>query len=737
MIFHGHFIKHHNRILHLLQICTRTPSLSTTKPLHALSITLGPNPTQPTYLPNNIISLYTSLNELRLARKVFDKMPERTIVSYNSIISSYCKNGCLEEALGVFFRMRGCGFCLNNFALAGLLSCPRMDISIGVQLMALAIKYGLLDSDAYVGTALIGVFGRRGWLREAFDVFEGMPVKSLVTLNSMISLFGHHGYVKDCMLLFCELVGEVNCLSEGSFIGVLSGLVCEEDLVFVEQVHNLVIKSGFSYTVSVVNSLIGVYGKCAGLYQAEKMFQEAEDCRDIVTWNTMIGALAKSERPVKALEFFYKMSKDGILPNQTTFVSLISSCANLQIRMYGEFVHAKVVMNGLDNDVYLGSALIDYYAKCDKLDDARCCFVSIHEKNVVSWNSLILGYADKCSSVAISLLMEMIQSGYRPNEFSFSALLKSSSALGLLQLHCLIIRMGYENNEYVESSLISSYGRNGLVSDALVFIAASEIPLSNVHSNTIAGIYNRSGQYYKTLKLLSELEEPDSVSWNIAIAACARNVNYEQVFELFKYMLVAQIRPDNYTYISILSSCSQIADLALGSCIHGFLIKNNFKSCDTFVSNILIDMYGKCGCPGSSLKVFDSVTDKNLITWTALISSLGINGYAHEALEKFKNMENLGIRPDKVAFIAVLTACRHGALVREGMDLFEKMKSYGIAPQLDHYHSLVDLLVRYGYVKEAEKVISSMPFPPNALIWRTLLEGCQRYRNKEDQVVGM
>ncbi|WCJ25521.1 Pentatricopeptide repeat (PPR) superfamily protein [Euphorbia peplus] len=231
----------------------------------------------------------------------------------------------------------------------------------------------------------------------------------------------------------------------------------------------------------------------------------------------------------------------------------------------------------------MGSALVDYCAKCDRLDGARHYFDNIHEKNVVSWNALISGYANQCSSYSLSLLLDMLRFGYRPNEFLLAAVLKSSSAVQVQQLHSLIVELSYENNEYVLSSLISSYRRNGPISNALVFITAFEAATTVVPSNIIAGIYNRSGQYLKTLRLLSELEEPDKVSWNIAVAACARNGNYKEVIELFKYMLMSQIHLDNYTYMSILSVCRKTSYLSSGSSIHGFLIKTNFRSCDVSV----------------------------------------------------------------------------------------------------------------------------------------------------------
>ncbi|KAJ6762030.1 REPEAT-CONTAINING PROTEIN putative-RELATED [Salix koriyanagi] len=733
MSFHGDFL-HQYRLLQLLQSCSKLRSLNTTKPFHALTITIRPNPEQATFVYNNIITFYASLNQVSLAHRVFDNMPERNKVSYNSIISCYSKYGYLEEAWRTFCEMIDCGFRPNNFTLSGLLSCVSMDVGRGIMLQALAMKNGLFSSDAFVGTALLGLFERCGWLDEAFHVFKDMPNKSLITWNSMISLLGHHGFVEDCAVLFRKLVRKEGSLSKCSFEGVLSGLVCEEDLKFGRQIHGLIIKNGFDCEVLVVNSLINMYAKCSSLSQVEKLFEEV-DGRDVVTWNTLISAISKSKNPVKALEVFLKMSEDGIMPNQTTFASVVNSCTSLLVPMCGEYVHGKIMKIAFETDVYLGSALVDYYAKCDKLDNAICCFREINQKNVVSWNSLILGYANKCSSASVSLLLEMLQLGFRPNEFSFSAALKSSLVLELKQIHGLTIRLGYENNEYVLTSLITSYGRNGLITDALIFVKASKIPLAVVPANSIAGIYNRSGQYFETLKFLSQLEEPDTESWNIVIAACARNGNYNEVFELFKHMRIAQMLPDNYTYASLLCVCSKVCNLALGSSLHGLLIKTNFSYFDIFVRNVLIDMYGKCGHLESAVKIFDSMTERNLITWTALISALGINGCAQEALERFNDMEFLGYRPDKVAFIAVLTACRHGALVREGMQLFGKMNNYHIEPEMDHYHCLVDLLARNGHLEEAEKVISCMPFPPDAHIWRSFLEGCKRPRNTEDHAV--
>ncbi|KAG2717492.1 hypothetical protein I3760_03G178200 [Carya illinoinensis] len=735
MYFLGHIPNHHNRLLQLLQACVALPSLSTTKLVHALTITMGSVPNQPIFPYNNIVSLYATLGELSFARKLFDKMPHRNVISYNTIIGAYSKDGDVREAWNLFSEMMGCGFRPTQFSLSGLLSCGALDLYRGVQLQALVIKNGLFYAEAFVGTALLGLFGRHDHVEEAILAFEDMPCKSLVTWNSMLSILGHHGFVEHCVVLFRELMMVESALSECSFVGVLSGFSCEHDLDYGEQIHGLVIKNGFDYEASVVNCLINMYVKCTDIFSAERTFKTMPIC-DVVSWNTIIGAVANYERPRKALELFLEMCKSGVFPSQSTYASVINSCTSLEIPIYGEFIHAKTIRSALESDVYVGSALIDFYAKCDKLESACRCFDEIYQKNVVSWNALILGYSNKGSSTSMVFLQDMLRLGYQPNEFSFTAVLRLSIALELRQLHGLIIRMGYQNNEYVSSYLITSYIKNDIISDALVFVTASNDPLPVVPSNIIAGIYNRNGQYNETVKLLSLLEEPDIVSWNIVIAACARNNDYKVVFELFKHMHMVYMHLDGYTFVSLLSVCANICNLALGSSVHALMTKRNFNCRDTFVCNVLINMYGKCGCVESSVKIFDKMTNKNLITWTALISAFGLNGYAQEALERFREMEFLRFKPDRMALLAVLTACRHGGLVREGMELFGQMRNYGVEPEMDHYHCMVDLLAKHGHVREAEKMILSMPFLPNAIIWRSFLEGCKRQEIAKDQTMG-
>ncbi|XP_038902940.1 pentatricopeptide repeat-containing protein At3g58590 [Benincasa hispida] len=728
MSFNGHIIKHHHLILHLLRACSKAPSFKTTKPLHALTITMGPVPNQAIFVHNNLMFQYSSIGMLLVARDVFDEMPCRNVVSYNTMISGYSRLGFVKEAWDLFSEMRDCGFEPTQFTFGGLLSVELLDVWQGAQLQGLSVKNGLFHSGAVVGTTLLGLYGRDGCFKEALRVFEDMSWKSLVTWNSLLSLLGRNQLVDECKFMFCELMCGGIELSKFSFVGVLSCFSREEDLKFGQLLHGIVIKIGFYYEVFVVNSLVNMYLQCGGFFLADKLFEEVP-VRDVVTYNSIIGVGAKVNRPEIALELFYTMVSNGLIPTQASFVNAVNSCSCLESSIYGEYFHSKAICYALESDVFVGTALIDFYATFRKLEEARHCFDEIAEKNLVSWNALISGYSIDCYTSSMYLLIEMLRFGNRPNEFTFSAIMKTLLASELAQIHCLIIRMGYEENDYVSSSLASSYAKHGLISDVLAYISDSNKQPSVVLSNIVAGYYNRVGLYDETQKLLCPLEEPDVISWNILIEACAKMDNYFKVLELFKCMLVLQIYPDNYTFISLLSVCAKLSNLALGSSVHGVIIKTGLGCCDTFVCNLLIDMYGKCGSIECALKIFDKVKGRNLITWTVLISVLGLHGHTYEALKRFAEMEFLGLKPDGVALGAVLTACKHGGLVKEGMELFSKMKvKYGVEPEMDHYQCVVDLLSSHGHVVEAEKVIASMPFPPDALLWRTFLEGCKRQR---------
>lgn len=153
---------------------------------------------------------------------------------------------------------------------------------------------------------------------------------------------------------------------------------------------------------------------------------------------------------------------------------------------------------------------------------------------------------------------------------------------------------------------------------------------------------------------------------------------------------------------------------------------------DIVLSNSLVDMYCKCGRTDLAYRVFSKMPQRNVSTWTAMITGLGTHGQEKLALEFFRKMRQEGVQPNYVTMVGILNACAHGGLVGEGMELLDKMKeAYGVEPQASHYGCVIDMLGRVGRMKEAREVAEKMPMGPNAVVWGMLLGASEKHGDVE------
>ncbi|XP_057441080.1 pentatricopeptide repeat-containing protein At4g39952, mitochondrial-like [Lotus japonicus] len=195
-------------------------------------------------------------------------------------------------------------------------------------------------------------------------------------------------------------------------------------------------------------------------------------------------------------------------------------------------------------------------------------------------------------------------------------------------------------------------------------------------------------------------------------------------------MIMEDQKPNTATFISVLSACSHLASLEEGERVHHYINEIGFKL-NLPLSTALVDMYAKCGQLEKSRKVFDSMLEKDVICWNAMISGYGINGYAKSAVEIFQHMEESNVKPNGITFLSLLSACAHAGLVEEGKYLFTKMQNYSVKPNLKHYTCMVDLLGRSGNLEEAEALVLSMPISPDGGVWGALLGACKTYNQVE------
>lgn len=214
------------------------------------------------------------------------------------------------------------------------------------------------------------------------------------------------------------------------------------------------------------------------------------------------------------------------------------------------------------------------------------------------------------------------------------------------------------------------------------------------------------------------------VSWNSMISSYAKHGKFVESLNLFVQMQSEGVTPDGYTFVSVLSACSNLGDLEFGKYIH-YLVGDLSQS-EVMIGTALTEMYAQCGDVDKAFAVFIKIGKRDVFCWNVIIKALALHGRSEEAIKIFLLMRKTGLKPNDFTFTSALFACSHGGLVEEGHIIFKSMeKDYKIIPKITHYGCLIDMLCRNGQLEEAMLLVEAMPFKPDVAIWGALLGGCR------------
>ncbi|XP_022756154.1 pentatricopeptide repeat-containing protein At5g27110-like [Durio zibethinus] len=472
-------------------------------------------------------------------------------------------------------------------------------------------------------------------------------------------------------------------------------------VVYGKMIHTHLIKVGFLYDVVVASSLVGMYAKCNMFEQAKRMFDEMPE-RDVACWNTVISCYYQDGKAEKALEFFGKMRDAGFEPNSVTLTIIISSCARLMDLERGKEIHREMVKNGLVLDGFLRSALVDMYGKCGCIKMAREVFEQIPEKGVVTWNTMIAGYSSIGDSQScIQLFKRMNVEGMIPSLTTLSSILVACSRS--VQLH---------HGKCIHGYMI----RNMIEADIFV-------------NNSLIDLYFKCGNVHSAENIFKMMPKTDIVSWNAMISGYVSLGKSFDALGIHEIMIKVCVNPDAVTFTSVLAACTQLAALENGKEIHNSITENKLER-NEVVMGALLDMYAKCGAVDEAFRIFCELPERDLVSWTSMITAYGSHGQALDALKLFGKMQQSNAKPNGVTFLAVLSACSHGGLVDEGCYYFKQMTSeHSIKPQLEHYSCLIDLLGRAGRLHEAYEILQSTPETrEDVKLLSTLFYACHLHR---------
>ncbi|XP_059667116.1 pentatricopeptide repeat-containing protein At3g24000, mitochondrial [Cornus florida] len=331
-------------------------------------------------------------------------------------------------------------------------------------------------------------------------------------------------------------------------------------------VHTHFLNSKFKHYLVIQNTILNMYAKCGSLDEAHKVFDEMPK-RDMVTWTALITGYSQNERPHDALVLFPQMLRLGLMPNHFTFSSLLKAAGAVPGDRDGRQIHAFCIKYGYDSNVYVGSALVDMYARCGHMDGARFVFERLPSKNEVSWNALISGHARKAEGEdALQLFLKMQREDFTPTHFTYSSVFSACASTGAL-----------EQGKWVHAHMIKSGGK------LIAFVG-----------NTLLDMYAKSGSIDDAKKVFDRLIKPDVVSWNSMLTACALHGLGKETVERFEKMLKVGIEPNAITFLCVLTACSHAGMLGEGQ--YYFELMKKYKL-EPEVSHYvtIVDLLGRAG----------------------------------------------------------------------------------------------------------------------------------------------
>ncbi|KAI3445920.1 hypothetical protein Pfo_002585 [Paulownia fortunei] len=481
------------------------------------------------------------------------------------------------------------------------------------------------------------------------------------------------------------------------------------------QVHARIFRLNAHQNNLIATRLIGHYPSNLAL----KVFGSLQK-PNIFPFNAIIRVLAEEGLSLNAFVIFKELKFRLLLPNDLTFSFLLKACSRDGVGLdCVKQVHSHALKSGFMYDSFVCNGLLMVYVKAVKdLRSARQLFDEMPARNLVCcWTSLISGYAKLgLAEEALKLYITMLKENLRP---------ESDTMVGVLSACSSLTAPHIEKWVNLLTQCVKDFHCNNLACDYVNII--------------LVYLYGKCRKVKKSREAFDEISDYGKrsvLSWNTMIGAYVQNGCALEALTVFKSIMENyDCCPNHVTMVSVLSACAEIGDLDLGMWVHEYMRTRGHKgvlSSNVNLATALIDMYSKCGSLDAARKVFYQMSEKDVVSFNAMIIGLAVNGEGEEALRLFSEMQELHLCPDSGTLLGALCACSHSGLLDKGREIFNEMtRNNSVTPRLEHYACYVNLLARSGFIEEALGVVTSMPFEPNNFVWGALLAGCVLHNRLE------
>ncbi|KAK9146200.1 hypothetical protein Sjap_006103 [Stephania japonica] len=380
-------------------------------------------------------------------------------------------------------------------------------------------------------------------------------------------------------------------------------LSCASSKPRLKQIHAFSIKNGVPITDPNMGKhlIFTIVSLSAPMPYAHNIFSQIQHPINIFTWNTMIRGYAESDNPTPAIELHHQMIMSHVEPDTHTYPFLLKACAKLMAVAEGEKIHSVAIRNGNESLVFVQNTLVHFYASCGHAESAHKLFEEMSERNLVTWNSVINGFAiNGRPNEALTLFREMGVEGVEPDGFTLVSLLTACSELGALALgrraHVYMFKVGLDENVHAGNALVDMYAKCGSI--------------------------------WEAYRVFDEMESRSVVSWTTLIVGLAVNGFGKEALDLFCELEQKGLVPSEITFVGVLYACSHCGMVDKGFDYfrrmteeYGLVPKIEHYGC-------LVDLLGRAGLVQEAHEFIQNMPLKpNAVVWRTLLGACMIHGH--------------------------------------------------------------------------------------------------------------
>ncbi|KAF9604380.1 hypothetical protein IFM89_006389 [Coptis chinensis] len=485
-----------------------------------------------------------------------------------------------------------------------------------------------IGSDMFVGSALIELYSKCGEMGDALRVFQEFCEPDVVLWTSMVTGYQQNGNAEEALSFFSKMVLKHGVVPDPvTLVSALTACVQLGFLLTGKSVHGFVIRMGFNTGLSLVNSLLNMYAKTGSVDNARKLFGLMDE-KDIISWSSMIGCYTQNGKTTEALGLFNEMVEKRVEFNSVTVVSALQACAVACNISEGRRIHELARRKAFEIEKSVSTALIDMYVKCSCLEEAVYLFKRTPQKDVVLWSVLISGYAQNgLPNESLQLFSRMLLNGCRPDAVTMVKVLMACSKLGVLQqalcLHAYLISSGFDDKVYVGAALID--------------------------------LYSKSGSLDNSVKVFEGMNKRDIVVWSAMIAGYGIHGLGQEAIGVFNRLTESSaVKPNNITFLSVLSACSHTGLVDEGIEIFNRMVRDFHIEPTLEHYSIMVDLLGRTGKLDEAMHLIDQMAvPSGPHVWGALLGACRIHNNIKMGEIAAKNL--LRLDPEHAGYYLLLS----------------------------------------------------------------------------------